>query len=107
MHDSAPSSVKGEAAARFWHGYFQHLKKHHVPESSRHWYRWRVEAYIRHHDGRKLALHQASDVIAYLNLLARKPSPEVDEDRPASHPIGHRVHHRDAPFREVGHQTIG
>jgi len=76
MHDSQPSGVKDDAAVRFWHGYFQHLKKHHVPESARPWYRWRVEAYIRYHNGRRLALHQASDVIDYLNLMARKPSLE-------------------------------
>jgi len=87
MQESSPSGVKDNAAARFWYSYYSHLKKHHVSEQSRIWYRQRVEAYIRLHDGRKLAIHESADVIDYLNELGRNPTLETWKIRQAAHAL--------------------
>ncbi|MCB1753184.1 MAG: integron integrase [Gammaproteobacteria bacterium] len=87
MYEPSPSEAKDDAAARFWHNYCNHLKKHHVPESSRLWYRQRIESYIRLHDGRRLAVHDAADVIDYLNGLGRNPVLETWKIRQAAHAL--------------------
>ena len=87
MQELSPSGVKDNAAARFWYSYYSHLKKHHVSEQSRIWYRQRVEAYIRLHDGRKLAIHESADVIDYLNELGRNPTLETWKIRQAAHAL--------------------
>lgn len=70
------SRANPSAIDRFWHNYLSILEKASVPEGSRQWYRKHVEAYIKAHEGIRLAQQSPQLVDRYLEAKGRTPGLE-------------------------------
>ena len=58
--------------SRFWDNYIEKTIRYGVKANAARWYVKRVEAYIKHHSGHKLALHTPSHVDNYLHMVSAK-----------------------------------
>lgn len=62
-------SNKADTVRRFWDNYRNSLKKSGVRDTAVAWYVRHAEAYVKVSEGRRLALHSAADVEAWLTGL--------------------------------------
>jgi hypothetical protein len=78
MEGSAMSDEHSAADAvvvkRFWHNYLSILEKSRIGKRAMPWYRKHAEAYIRAHQGLRLAAHLPRQIDDYLNAKGRLPN---------------------------------